>query len=503
MYKSIFISITALTCCLMMFVSAAQNSISRKVIVCPSISKSDSPPSFTDQSCEESSFYRANPRNRQIWIKATLNIDALHPFNQDPLGIFLAGKASSHLYLNGKLIAQNGTPSTDKESEVIGKMDFIAFASPLILKQGENELLIKMSSHHGFLDLAAPLHNLSIGTYLAPSLSILKHYWRSLIPLGILLLGAAYFWVLGVKQKQPWAYFLLPSMALFSAGQLATEVMRAFYIYPYPIHDLRLILILVMALGFGLSLLGYVLYILKLNYGRISFALITTLTIAMILLTQGFDYKSAIALGLPSLASLLICGYCVFKKKTQAPVLVFGLAVFMGALVSAPGDFLDIYFFYVVAAFVFFLFIQQLKALANDQREKAQEKARADKLQLIIDQNQLINEHMTLSIKSAGKTELVKVSNIAYCKGAGDYVELVLKEGNTVLHSETLSELEKSLPSPFLRVHRSYIVNTSLIERVERKKTGVGSLYLSGIGSVPVSRRIMPSVREQIEAITD
>jgi len=153
----------------------------------------------------------------------------------------------------------------------------------------------------------------------------------------------------------------------------------------------------------------------------------------------------------------------------------------------------------VVAGLLILLFVQQISVFAKETQARIEEKERGDKLQLIIDQNRHNQQALTLRVNHTNKAELIDVSDIVYCKGAGDYVELALTNGSTLLHSDNMANLEVSLPSIFLRVHRSYIVNTSLIKSLERKKSGVGVLILKGGKTVPVSRRIMPSVREHFD----
>ena len=100
-----------------------------------------------------------------------------------------------------------------------------------------------------------------------------------------------------------------------------------------------------------------------------------------------------------------------------------------------------------------------------------------------------------LSVKSSGRLSRVAASDIAYISGAGDYTEIVTTTGDTLLHSATLTELEKSLPAFFLRVHRSYLVNTRQIASLERNSAGTGELRLVTKQHLPVSRRIMPKVK--------
>lgn len=96
------------------------------------------------------------------------------------------------------------------------------------------------------------------------------------------------------------------------------------------------------------------------------------------------------------------------------------------------------------------LFVHQVLIYSDEREARVREQARADKLQLIIDQNQVDSGPRTLSVNSANKSELVQIANIAYCKGAP-----ALLTGNKVLHSDSPNQLEQFLPPIFLRAHRS------------------------------------------------
>ncbi len=92
-----------------------------------------------------------------------------------------------------------------------------------------------------------------------------------------------------------------------------------------------------------------------------------------------------------------------------------------------------------------------------------------------------------------------------FCKAAGDYVELNLKDHQQRLFTGSLKELEATLPNTFLRVHRSYLVNVAFIRSLNTKSSkqaensGAGFLQLHDENEVPVSRRIMPTVRNYIK----
>jgi DNA-binding LytR/AlgR family response regulator len=85
-------------------------------------------------------------------------------------------------------------------------------------------------------------------------------------------------------------------------------------------------------------------------------------------------------------------------------------------------------------------------------------------------------------------------------------VDLYLRDNKHILFSGNLKELETQLPSTFLRVHRSYLVNMDYIQSLSNKSSdqqktpaGGGFLLLNGGYEVPVSRRIMPMVRSAIQ----
>jgi DNA-binding LytR/AlgR family response regulator len=151
-----------------------------------------------------------------------------------------------------------------------------------------------------------------------------------------------------------------------------------------------------------------------------------------------------------------------------------------------------------VAALLVFLMVQQAWAYAHEQQQQREQRARADRLQAALDDRAQAQTDVVLSVPSVGKLRRVPASSIAHVQGAGDYAELHLISGESVLHTAGLNELEAELPSYFLRVHRSHLVNTKLIERLQQGEGGTGMLHLQHGKSVPVSRRIMPGVRRAL-----
>ncbi|HVK96199.1 MAG TPA: response regulator [Flavisolibacter sp.] len=72
----------------------------------------------------------------------------------------------------------------------------------------------------------------------------------------------------------------------------------------------------------------------------------------------------------------------------------------------------------------------------------------------------------TISIKDGGKIYLVHLDDVSHIEAAGNYVMVVTKE-KKYLHKEVLQTLEEKLPSSFVRIHKSYIVNTPFIKEFQ------------------------------------
>ena len=107
-----------------------------------------------------------------------------------------------------------------------------------------------------------------------------------------------------------------------------------------------------------------------------------------------------------------------------------------------------------------------------------------------------------LKLSSAGKTEFILAKDVEYCKAAGDYVEIFMLDKQLSLFSGTLKSIEEQLPSTFIKVHRSFIVNLEQVVSITSNKQGSNSgalLILHTGAEIPVSRRILPKIREVVK----
>jgi len=91
-------------------------------------------------------------------------------------------------------------------------------------------------------------------------------------------------------------------------------------------------------------------------------------------------------------------------------------------------------------------------------------------------------------VKDGSKIKIIPVHQIHFLEAADDYVKIVSKDGN-FLKKRTMAFFEKSLSQHrFARVHRSYIVNTQLITRIDAYEKDSHLVLLSTGEKIPVSK---------------
>lgn len=99
-------------------------------------------------------------------------------------------------------------------------------------------------------------------------------------------------------------------------------------------------------------------------------------------------------------------------------------------------------------------------------------------------------EPQCIYVKTAEGQLKVHFNELMCCEATGNYVTFHLRN-EKIMSRLTLAEIEKSLPSFFLRTHRSYIVNMNLVEKAERHQLLVDK------HSFPVSSTYMELVFEK------
>jgi len=91
------------------------------------------------------------------------------------------------------------------------------------------------------------------------------------------------------------------------------------------------------------------------------------------------------------------------------------------------------------------------------------------------------NEQQTLSIRADRKQKLIDLDDLIYIESLSDYVKIVTTKGEHTTR-ENISTLSKSLPEKFIRIHRSFVINSNKVTSFS--KTEVSLIQTT----LPISR---------------
>lgn len=410
-----------------------------------------------------------------------------------PLMVTLVAMAASEVRWNGVLLGRSGRPGEDAAQERPGRLEADFVVPAALVRPGLNRVTARVSSHHLWLPIRAPLHYFGVGFYEDPARLGLTYYLPALIVVGVLGLACANFALLAALDRLRPDSALLAAIAGAAVAQLLVETARVFLTYDYPWHVARL------AAVAGLSALTAVL-IATWAAGRFAprwrlrAPLVTALGAAIaIALSQGFDGKAlgAVRCGL---AALLACSALgararlpVARSSAVAALAILALSLWQDAAFLDSG-------YYLSLAVVFAALVAgQARSLWRARHDGQVQAARAGELEARL--GRVSRSHESVLLRDGARTHRVAPGDILFIKGADDYGEVHLTGGRTIMATMTLAELTGVLPDGFLRIHRSYIVNAAHIRTVGPRSGGGRSVTLIDGVTAPVGRTYAEAVR--------
>ena len=98
----------------------------------------------------------------------------------------------------------------------------------------------------------------------------------------------------------------------------------------------------------------------------------------------------------------------------------------------------------------------------------------------------------TIVIKSGYDLHKVMPSHLIYMESDSEYVNYHLENGKKIMANQSLSKLIKTLPAHFIRVHRSYIVNSNKVTGLKGRDLSLGEV------TIPVSDSYYDSVKKEL-----
>ncbi len=143
-----------------------------------------------------------------------------------------------------------------------------------------------------------------------------------------------------------------------------------------------------------------------------------------------------------------------------------------------------------------------LKPFSKDRFDKAMQKLSSQQAPIA---KKIVNTALQIStqsnrivVKDNGKIKIIPYSQIQYLEAADDYVKIHTSEAN-YLKKQTMQYFEGNLPSSeFIRIHRSYIINAQLINRIDlHEKESYLVLLTNGV-SLPVSKAGYARLKEML-----
>jgi DNA-binding LytR/AlgR family response regulator len=93
-----------------------------------------------------------------------------------------------------------------------------------------------------------------------------------------------------------------------------------------------------------------------------------------------------------------------------------------------------------------------------------------------------------VAVKVKGKILFINLSDVVAVQAEGNYVSLQ-RDGSSYLLRKSISAVaEKLEPEGFIRIHRSFLVNTSFVEEIRPYATGEYGLRVKGGKEYTVTR---------------
>lgn len=142
-----------------------------------------------------------------------------------------------------------------------------------------------------------------------------------------------------------------------------------------------------------------------------------------------------------------------------------------------------------------------LKPFSKERFDKAiqkyQQQKNSQKIQAVIETAaQSPAQQNRVVVKDGNKIKIIPVNQIHYLEAADDYAKIITVDGS-FLKKRTMNFFEQSLSAfHFVRIHRSYIVNTQMITRIDAYEKDSHLVLLNTGAKLPVSKAGYAKLKE-------
>ena len=411
-------------------------------------------------------------------IRFRVEIDTSDKWSQ-PIGLYVGGPFSANIYWDGGQIGEKGRAGLSEDLEIPGPIDSISFVPPHLLEPGTHEIRLEISTQHLLSRDVSVVHTVVLGPYRGDGRRELRYYAAPLIILSALIALVIQNFRIGGSAGDP-MYFGLGLFGLFMIISLLSEVSRALVNYPYHYHELRGLLGWIGNIGVGLSLIYTVFRLREEQWVKVILLLgIVGLGLSYLIPENSGDYRLARDFLYLTFAPSLVFAVLAYRKQysflTMLPL--FWVACFISTQISV-GLFLDSYQF--IAALILLLGAWQWTNVSHIDSPPNSEKVSGLEL---------------FEVKSSGKEQLIKVSDVYALKSEGNFTAILMNDGSSALHQDGLGKVMQSDPEGFTRVHRSYAVNTKQAKTLRSAEGSKYWLEMENGEDIPVSRYRVAELR--------
>jgi two-component system, LytTR family, response regulator len=163
----------------------------------------------------------------------------------------------------------------------------------------------------------------------------------------------------------------------------------------------------------------------------------------------------------------ILTGFEMLSRLSFMPLVVFATAYDQYAIKAFEENSID-YLLKPIEADRLDKTIEKLRKLKSNNNSSTTNES----LLKLIEQFKPKKEIHSISVKSGERILFIPLHEISFFEASDKYVFLNTTEGKQYLTSYTITTLEEKLPTDFVRVSRSSIINSHLIKELERYFNG-------------------------------
>ena len=417
-------------------------------------------------------------------IRFNLEIDDTDKWKQ-PISLMIGGPFSAEIFWDGESIGNKGTVGDSIDEETAGPIDFSSFVPSRLLKPGNHQIQLRLSTQHLLVRDDSVFHFAWLAPYRQDGQRDLRYYAVPLLILsGLIALSLQSFRIGRNAGNSMHIGLGLFGFCIIIA--LMSEVSRAVINYPYHYHELRGLIGWFGNIGAGFALIFTCYRVVDKTFAKsILVAGIALVAASYFVPVDGGDMRLAQDFRLLTLAPSVVFAILLFQKRISylSTLPIFWLACFTSTTLSI-GLFLDSFQFIASLILIGGAWIWTYVDYTEQSDNRSSEE-----------------ETVQFKIRSAGEQKAIEVSDCYALKGEGNFTSVLLLDGNSVLHQDGLGAIMKSNPENFVRVHKSFAVNLNAIVKLRSAEGSKYWLEMTNKETIPVSRYRVAELRGLLKSL--